>query len=153
AEKDVIGLHEEWLGRAVTLSAGGVGVELGEATAGFRARLASGRCHIAITLSGVLGSCRWGTPTPDLFLEGPPFERLTRSGAPYRAAWSQREMLRVATRATLADRSTRTPGMFAGFDRRRFLPPQLPVGRGQDLLFFRTLAQCRPDALVAHLPW
>src|SRR5262249_43053237 len=65
---------------------------------------------------------------------------------------TSRECLRVVHRATMSDRPP-SHSTFLGLDNRQLLPPFLPEGRGQDVLFQLVLLLCFPDTLYARLPW
>lgn len=137
AEADVLALHEQFLGRDVRqLSAE-----------------APGAGRVAVTLNGLLGDCGWGSPLYYLLLSGDSFERLVRSEAEYRQTCTSREMWRTVQRATITAATNNMMATFFGLDNRELLPPFIPVTRGADYIFGRTVSRCCEGLHFAHLPW
>jgi non-ribosomal peptide synthetase component F/thioesterase domain-containing protein/acyl carrier protein len=106
---------------------------------------------------GLAGDCGWSAPfglwngpLGYLLLDGASLRQLCASEEAFRSALLTREVLRVSPKKLLARGA---PGMSTvlGLDGTQPLPPFLPVGRGEDLLF---TALC--ERLVApqsgHLP-
>jgi glycosyltransferase involved in cell wall biosynthesis len=89
---------------------------------------------IALTLSGILGDCGWGTPSKYLFLDESSIKRIIGSDESYIRAITNREMLQASRSVwvTTAIDDLMTTA-FAG-DSRMGFPPFLPVARGEDLV-------------------
>jgi len=122
------GMHDEYLGKSI-----------------------QGR-NVRITLNGLIGDCGWGGASKYLFLEGEAFGRLTQSRDHYEASVCSREMLRVVPRPMLMDSVDDMMTTVMGVDNRTPLPPFLPVARGEDIVFARTLAASMPDSGFIFLP-
>jgi hypothetical protein len=162
-DTDILGIHEQLLGQDVhTLLASRAGKdgfdgewvehELGQ-------RVAAGHGRVAITFNGLLGDCAWGAPfgywgapMGCLLLQGASHARLVQSEAVYRAACTSREIFRIVSRPTLSDAAF-SMTTWAGLDNRILLPPCMPVGRGQDVIFGLTVWHCLADSCFGHLPW
>lgn len=144
---DVLDLHERLLGRHVRdiAFAGDEGGSPGEAAPVEPAR-------VVVTLNGLLGDCGWQSPTQYLWLTREPFESLARSEAEYRAACCTREVLRVADRVVVADRTDNMMATFFALDNRTVVPPFSPIARGEDVTFGLLLCACVPWASIGHLP-
>jgi hypothetical protein len=136
-ETDVLALHEQFLGRDVRQL--------------FAEAPSAGR--VAVTLNGLLGDCGWGSPLFYLLLSGDSFERLIRSEAEYRQTCTSREMWRTVQRATITAETNNMMATFFGLDNRELLPPFIPVTRGADYIFGRTVSRCCEGLFFAHLPW
>jgi hypothetical protein len=114
---------------------------------------------IAATFPGHLGDPGWaapfgyaGVPVGCLMLLPDSHQRMTRSERDYRSACASRALLRVAKSPAISD--TKTSGStFIGLDNRKILPPFMPVGRSQDVIFGVALSQCVAGGYCAHLPW
>jgi hypothetical protein len=155
AEADLLGVHERLLGRRVVgcLAAepDSAAVDLDGASAALFRRLGAGEGRVLATMAGVVGDSGMGSPLILLGLEGPVRERLLRSEGVYRRAVRQRECLRAASRATVADGAF-CMGLNLGLDARRLLPPFLPVQRTQDGVFGAALKVCG-EGFFGYLPW
>src|SRR4030095_11397145 len=110
------------------------------------------RGRVLLTFNGVIGEGGWGAPHVYLLLTGSSLQRLTRSKSEYRSACLSREMLRVSRCLILTDNAGQTPGTFFGLWNKEMTPPFFPVGRSEDIVFWRTLSQSFDDGYVAHLP-
>ncbi len=123
-------------------------------------RLKSGRsCKVDLTFGGIAGDHGWGSPFgfwPEpmgyLMHEGESLARLTSSERAYRDALRSREILRVAPGFRLADGSFGMTTVFAA-DNHGGLPPFLPYGRGQDLVFVRLLEALDESTAFGHVPF
>ena len=153
-DKDPLALHEQFLGS-----------RLGDCLASFEdldllsperpmsyhlRQLHSGR--VLVTLSGMLGDSGMRVPPVYKVLSRASRLRLIRSKAEYLAAVSSREVLRVATRACLSNRTWFISTALA-YDNRELLPPFFPVLRGTDGIFSATLGRCFEDGYLADIPW
>lgn len=129
-DADVLGCHEEMLGRAVDGTGG----------------------RVAMTLNGLAGDSGMASPRYYLTLTGASRDRLVASEQAYRSAMESREVLRSVRQPTV------TPGPFCmttflGLDNRDLLPPFFPVQRNSDGIFGLTLSKCLDSSHVAFLPW
>ncbi len=150
-EKDLLGLHEELLGRDPASAAAGT-ADFGTIDARFLRRLRAGDGRVALTQMGTAGDSALGSHGSFLSLGGPSRDRLLASEAAYRAALSSREVVRAVNRLTVTHR----PHLMttaAGFDNRSLLPPFMPVTRNEDGVFALTLRKCSETALFGTLPW
>ena len=129
AQMDFVGAHESVLGSKV------------------------GECgRVALTFSGLAGDCGWGTPSRYLFLSRESLARLTRSDDVYRDSITSRELVQVTTAVTLSRRADDLMTTAFAADNRFMLPPFIPVGRGEDLVFGRVLQNTQHDVWFGHLP-
>jgi len=108
--------------------------------------------EVAMTISGIIGDCGWGSPSKFLFLDDESWDRLTASNATYIRGISSREIARFVPFYAISE----SPGelmttAFAGLGR-LLEHPFLPIGRGQDVLFGNMLKRLRPEVHFAHLP-
>ncbi len=154
---DLLATHETLLGNAVSalLPAGA------EASPGSLQDVAVARFRrgvVAVTVNGLLGDCAWGppfglwhVPLGYLAFRGPSLDRLAATDERYRQAVRSRQVLRVTASPVLADASF-SMLTFWGFDNRELLPPNVPVNRGQDLVFGQVLSTCFPTAVFGHVP-
>jgi hypothetical protein len=129
-DADVLGYHEEMLGRAVDGTSG----------------------RVAMTLNGLAGDSGMTSPRYYLSLTGASRDRLVASEHAYRSALESREVLRTVRQPTI------TAGPFCmttflGLDNRDLLPPFFPVQRNSDGIFGLTLSKCVDASHVAFLPW
>jgi hypothetical protein len=159
-EEDLVGLHEQMLGRrgaAVVAEHAAGGVDVSALDAVVLQRLERGGT-IRATFNGLVGDCAWGAPfwygdepMGFLLMDGASHDRLVASELEYRAALCNRQLVRVVPRPTIAD-ATYGMGAFVGIDGRRLLPPRPSNTRGDDVIFARLLWMCAPEALYGHLP-
>ncbi|MFI5351205.1 MAG: hypothetical protein ACHQ2Z_16795 [Elusimicrobiota bacterium] len=127
-EKDVLGLHEEFLGREL-----------------------SGLGRVLVTANGLVGDCALESPRAYLRIRGGSRRRLTASKSRYGLALS-RQVVRVVTRPTAGDGS----GLFTsavGLDNRATLAPFMPMFRNEDGLFGLMMKKCFERGLLVQLPW
>lgn len=106
---------------------------------------------VRVTVGGVAGDCGWAAPWHWAFV-GESLERLTASEETYRTHSASRTLLRVVTQPTITNRTRNSLGLFTALDHRRLLPPFMPVGRGEDTIFWATLARTLPRALIGYVP-
>jgi hypothetical protein len=127
-DRDLLALHEEFLGRE-----------------------SAGRRRVLVTSNGLAGDCALVSPRPYLRLRGDSRRRLLATRASYRRALS-RQVVRAVTRSTASAGS----GFFAsaaGLDNRALLAPFMPVFRNEDGLFGITMEKCFSRGLLVQLPW
>ena len=106
-----------------------------------------------ISVSGVLGDCGWGSPSRYLFIDDLSFERLTKSHRSYSFGLASREMLRVCRRTTVTTAADHWMSTAFAADNRSLLPPFMPLGRGEDVVFARVMKKIEPRVWFGHLPW
>lgn len=154
-KKDVLGTHEQLLGKRVDEI---ISSELKQNTA-LVTRFNDPASSVRITLNGLMGDCGWGAPfglwhqpMGYLALDGASLERLIHDDGAYRKRLQTRQVLRVTECPVLADFAFSMLTTW-GFDNRQLLPPTLPTHRGQDLIFGQVLSACSKDAVVGHLPF
>jgi hypothetical protein len=106
---------------------------------------------VRVTQLGMAGDTGMGNPFW-LDLDGPSRERLLSSEATYRASFTSREVVRVASSPQI---STGTFFMTAcvGLDNRIALPPFVPVMRSSDYVFGAMIRMLWPGALLGHAPF
>jgi FkbH-like protein len=162
-DQDILAAHEQLLGWnvgsiiAAMSSQGKLTFDRVNAVLG--QRLEKGDGTVLVTFNGILGDCAWGAPfgywggpMGCLLLDGKSHERLVQSEAAYRAICSSREILRVVPRLTLSDAAFSIT-TWVGLDNRTLLPPCMPVGRGQDVIFGLTVWRCLTESFFGHVPW
>jgi hypothetical protein len=147
---DFVGAHESILGMKV----GGFCPSVGEGSLGVDDIVVapSDDGRVALTFSGLVGDCGWGSPSRYLFLSRESLERLTRSDDVYLDGITSRELVQLATAVTLSRRADDLMTTAFGADNRFMLPPFFPVGRGEDLLFGHVLQKTQHDVWFGHLP-
>jgi hypothetical protein len=156
-ETDLLGMHEQLLGQGVReyLSAAqrnGHTVDVHDVNPHLLRKLSTAEGRVMVTLPGLVGDCGWGTPSNYLHLNGNSRERLVRSAAAYQSACTSRELLRVATRVTLAKNVEAMIGSCYGLDNRILVPPSMPIAIGIDTIFGLTISKCFDNGYFAHLP-
>ena len=154
-KKDVLGTHEQLLGKRVDEI---IPSELKQNTE-LVSRFNDPASSVRITLNGLMGDCGWGAPfglwhqpMGYLALDGASLERLIDDDDAYRKRLQTRQVLRATECSVLADFAFSMLTTW-GFDNRQLLPPTLPTHRGQDLIFGQVLSACNKDAVVGHLPF
>jgi hypothetical protein len=155
-ERDILALHEQWLGRAPRACLNGrpgPELRLDEADPALLRRLRAGTGKIVVTLNGTIGDCAWDNPDHYLFQRAETFGRLTRSEDAYRVARSSREIVQAANRVTITNRADALFATCIALDDRDLLPPFTPVGRAEDVAFGTLLSRCFGQAYAAHIPW
>jgi hypothetical protein len=151
---DFLGLHERYLGRPLAAVAGAAAragrLALDRPAPGIVKQIWSGGRVVASAL-GVVGDVGWDTLHRYLLLAGPSRAALVRSADAYRQALGSGRVIRASAQPALAERSL-FQMMCTGLDNRDPLPPLVPVLRGSDTVFARTVGHGDGDA-VAVLPW
>ena len=135
-ETDLLGCHEELLGRPVTDFDGAAGL--------------TGR--VSITLPGLVGDSGMGSPRYFLTLGGGSRERLLQSPDAYQSAMRSREVLRTVPQPTIAATAFCMTTFF-GFDNRLLLPPFFPVERNSDGIFGLMVHRYVAGSHVGFIPW
>lgn len=155
-QRDVLALHEQWLGRDPWAVAGAnhsPEIHLDEADPTLLRRLRAGQGRVAVTLNGTVGDCAWDNADFYLFQRDETVARLTRSENSYHTGRSTRELVQAARRTTFTDNPDPMFATCIGLDNRRLLPPFTPVGRAEDVAFGVLLARCCGPVYAVHLPW
>jgi hypothetical protein len=149
-DDDLLGAHEALLGRTVE--------EVCRSVPEGLPAVRSSNSVVRITLNGLLGDCAWGAPfgfwhapTGFLAFHGASLERLINSDQHYRQAMQSRQLLRITSSPVLSDESF-SMLTFWGLDNRELLPPNVPLNRGQDLVFGQLLWKCCSKAVFGHVP-
>ena len=155
--RDVVGLHEEWLGRnpwtCLSERSQDHPAIFEEAEPALLRRLGRPADRVAVTLNGVAGDSAWDSPYYHLFQRGATLRRLTRSEAEYRIARSTRQIIQAVNRTTITERTDAMLGMCMGLDNEGLLPPFTPIGRAEDVAFGVLLTRCFEATYAVHLPW
>jgi hypothetical protein len=152
--RSFVSIHEELLGKDVgtlALDYPG-GLDLDRADGMFLRRLDACGGRVSCTQTGGAGDSGTGSMWHYLILAGASRARLHRSEALYRHAFTGRQVVRAATRATIGDGAF-CMGMGLGIDNRRHIPPFMPITRNGDGLFACALRLCVHDAYLGFLPW
>lgn len=156
---DLLSAHEELLGRTLESVLRSRPVQLLEMERDLQRRLLEPGATVATSLGGMVGDCAWGPsfgywtgPAGLLLLDGESRDRLLASEEVYRSALASREMLRGTDGWVIGDASLSFAAI-CGLDNRSLLPPFVPTGRGQDLVFGASLWHCNPVACFGHVPW
>lgn len=155
-EEDLLGIHEQLLGRELCeciAASGDTDVLNFEQLDGPSLRaLREGTGRVMATFTGVLGDS--GAPIPAAYrqLNNSSRERLLRSHTDYFLASKSREVFRSVSRPRVG-RITNYNTTAMAFDNREILPPFIPIARGEDHLFGHTMRYCFDGALVGDLPW
>ena len=157
-EHDVLEAHEQLLGKNVAdlpLSGAHASPQDGKTSS---PRLQRPENTVRVTLNGLVGDCAWGSPfglwhepMGYLAFTGSSLARLTRSEEIYQQAIQSRQLMRATSCRVLAD-ATFSMLTFWGLDNRELLPPNLPINRGQDIVFGQILWKCFDDVVFGHVP-
>ena len=150
---DLLAAHEALLGHPMPeLLTSEDPPDLGETCGHLIATLAEGRRPaVRLTFTGMAGDSGTYCPYSRLFASGPTQARLAASRDVFERALRTREVLRIASRATL----THDPRCMAGcmgLANQAGVPPFMPVGRNEDGVFGAMLNALDPLALFAHVP-
>jgi hypothetical protein len=150
-DADPLAAHELLLGRTI-VDCDGSGISPPPPLGPLVARLRAGG-RVLLTAGGLVGDCGWGSPST--YLTGPFTKqarmRLIGSRATYEEARRSRRIARAVTRPTVADASWLMTTA-VGLDARSLLPPFLPLGRGEDVVFGRLLERIHHGACIGHVP-
>ena len=155
-EKDILGAHEQLLGRdliSCMLANTNDRDQLFTRIDHRQIRdLQAGRGTVLATFMGIVGDSAMPAPVSYLLLKGASRERLTNTKRAYLSALKSREVLRVSDRLAISGNAWCVTTAY-GYDNRHFLPPFMPVGRGEDDIFGFTLhSSCEP-VYLGYLPY
>ena len=155
-DRSVLAVHEELLGRDVAscLEFAPAPELLGvdDTDGAFLRGVESGRAHVAVTSTGMLGDAGSAMPPAIRLLDAESRQRLVASEAGYRTLARSRQLQRGVIRHTI---SSNPYLMMTGtaIDNRAILPPFFPVLRGEDTIFGFMLGACVEGASIGHLPF
>lgn len=152
---DVLGVHEQLLGRGVGGCLARLGPDAGarvdfDGMDGRFLSLLDPDAAVRITQLGLYGDSGMGSPLYYLMLRGDSRERLLRSPETY-ARWQSRQIMRGVSCPTISD-GAYLMAYALGRDNRAPLPPFFPVFRNDDGVFGATLRLCQPGGFIGHLP-
>jgi len=149
----LLGLHGQALGSSLPelLADHGAGQpDLTNLDPRFAAALLRRGARVRATVAGYAGDSGMGMPWGLILSEGELRSRLVESRKSWDAALTDRRVLWVAPRDTLADSPFFRSGSI-GLDARDLLPPFLPVGHNHDGIFGLLLHRHWPPGSVLHL--
>ncbi len=155
-DRSVLAIHEELLGRDVASrlefapTPDLLGVD--DTDGAFLRALESGRAHVAVTSTGMLGDAGSAMPPAIRMLDAESRQRLVGSEAGYRTLARSRQLQRGVLRRTISN----NPYLMmtgAAIDNRAILPPFFPVLRGEDTIFGFMLGACVEGACIGQLPF
>lgn len=153
---DVIGEHEQFLGRSVRGLAAQWPrslLDMDQACPHLWAMLCRDSGKICVTYNGVAGdSAIHSGWLPQATHSPGTRQRLIGSEAAWRLASESRQVLRH-TPSVVIGHCEPCIGMCLGLDNRELLPPFFPVGRNEDGIFGKITERSIPGACAAHLPW
>jgi hypothetical protein len=107
---------------------------------------------VVVTIGGAFGDCGWGSPSRYLSFNGASLQRLMQSNGGYAENIVSREVLQVSPEYYVANRVDDMMSGFFGARGETTLPPFLPIGRGQDILFAQLIRSASDNALFGYLP-
>ena len=155
-DRSVVAIHEELLGRDVAaclkLAPAPELLGVDDIDGAFLRALESGRAHVAVTSTGMLGDAGSSMPPAIRVLDADSRERLVGSEAGYRTLARSRQLQRGVMRRTISN----NPYLMmtgAAIDNRAIIPPFFPVLRGEDTVFGFMLGACVEGAYIGHLPF
>jgi len=154
-ERDLLGEHEQFLGRPATavLAAGGGLRCPDELSPSLLRRLRGRPGRILLTGNGTVGDCGWDNPHFALFAQGASYARLTGSAEQYRRLRASRELAQAVRQPTITEHPQLRLAMCIGLDNTQLLAPFPPIGRAEEVGFGAILARCHRDGYGAQLPW
>jgi hypothetical protein len=154
-DEDLLELHEQLLGRTIAdclATFGDLDLLSSERPMPYHLRsLQSHDSRVIVTLTGMLGDSGMRVPATYKVLGRASRERLIQSKESYLSACSSREVMRVATRTCLSNRTWFISTALA-YDNREMLPPFFPVLRGTDGIFAATLDRCSQGGYLGDVP-
>jgi hypothetical protein len=154
-EEDLLDLHEQLLGRTLAdclASFANLDLLSPERPMSYHLRsLQSDESRVIATLTGMLGDSGMRVPATYKVLGRASRERLNKSKESYLSGCSSREVMRVATRTCLSNRTWFISTALA-YDNRELLPPFFPVLRGTDGIFAATLCRCYQSGYLGDIP-
>ncbi len=140
---DLLGAHNQYLGKDLR--------QFDLDAEGKKTLAKAHRTRVLMTVNGILGDNGLASPFLTLLTGGASHHRLTGAVDKYRQYRMSRDYLRVTNRPTIAD-ATHVMSTFFGLDHRDLVPPFMPLNRGADVFFARSLWKLSQGMFV-HLPW
>lgn len=155
--QNVLNVHGDILGRSVVNCVAEVLQDkkpfaFDKITSAHLDNLALYGAKVAASLVGTFGASGTRNHWSRLFSGGDSFERLTRSELDYKENLNTDQVLRTTVRRCISDSAFCMAGQI-GLDHRTFLPPFMPVGRGEDGVFGSILKVCFQDYFTGYLPY
>jgi hypothetical protein len=155
ADQDILGLHEQLLGRTLRgciSGEGGTGICIDDMSTRFLSNMQRPGAKVGVSFLGTVGDPGSETTTHRLFAEGPTFKRLTKSASQYPSRLSTHEVLKASVQPSISD-GAYCMSTNMGLDGRTLLPPFVPVARNCDGVFGHILQACFRKYYRAHLPY
>lgn len=153
-DQDVLAIHERLLGKNLPTCIADT-AENGRLFDRINHRylrdLQSGDGVVLATFMGIVGDSAMPAPVSYLTFKGQAREELIKSRQAYSSAFSSREILRVTDRFAL-DRNAWCITTAYAYDNRDWLPPYMPVGRGEDDVFGFAMQSCFEKAYLGYVP-
>jgi hypothetical protein len=134
--RDILDLHERWLGQPIT----DIPLKGGE------------HARVAVTINGLLGTGGGNDFAYRILAHRLASNRPSHERQELDAFIDATEVLRVSARTTLV-RIYHMMTTFFGIDNRSLTPPFFPNFRNEDKLFAYMLAACSRDVVTAFLPY
>jgi hypothetical protein len=151
---DVLSIHERLLGRGLSTCIAnehGNGRLFDRVNPRYIRDLQSGDGIVLATFMGIVGDSAMPAPVCYLTLKGRGREELMKSRQAYSSAFRSREILRATDRFVL-DRNAWCITTAYAYDNRDWLPPYMPVGRGEDDVFGFTMQSCFEKGYLGYVP-
>lgn len=154
---DILGLHEQLLGRAVrdcidSVVAAGETLRFDEIGPSFLTNHGGSDAGVAVSFLGTVGDSGTEGHACGIFHGGKTYERLIETEEVYRRAIRTRQILRAATQTTISEAAF-CMTTHIGFDQRTLLPPFMPMMRNEDGLFGTMLNTYGPGRYKGYLPY
>jgi hypothetical protein len=146
---DVIGLHEQLLGRSVAACVADLPEGVSIETPDDPRRWQDPSARVVATMLGLAGDSGMAEPVYYFLLGGASRERFVRAHAAFGIT---REVLRAVTTPTVCG-SPFFMATHAGLDTRAPLVPFFSAGRGEETPFAIALRIVAPADYIGHLPW
>jgi hypothetical protein len=152
-DQDVLAVHESLLGRSLlsTLMKSTPDVDTSQACPHILQANCRPASRVRATWLGVVGDAGVYCPYGGLFSQGDTRNRMAADERVFRLALQSREVARSVLVPTITDEA-RLMLYCGGIDNSLLVPPFLPIGTGEDLVFGAILRFCDPNAFVAQLP-
>ena len=155
ADEDLLGLHEQLLGRTLPSclsEADGEGTDIDDMSARFLSNMQRPGAKVGVSFLGTVGDPGSESTMHRLFAEDRTFERLTQSASDYPSRLSTHEVLKAPIQPGISD-GAYCMSTNMGLDCRSLLPPFVPVARNCDGVFGHILKTCFKKYYRVHLPY
>jgi hypothetical protein len=107
---------------------------------------------VIVAQTGVAGDCALDVPSRYFMGGADDINRITKTEAIYKAAMTNRAVLRGPTSILLSDRLLTASYCLAVDSSDQILPPFLPCYRGEEIVFGALISKCLHGALMAYIP-